>query len=439
MGVTLGLCELRPQNPPSLLRTRGARIGGPGEPNRVTFRIVNAPNLSRRLASRIVEGLKGRGRILVVKGGTAALVRAVDDAMSGYVEPIAERALRAPSLAEDPTTHEALSRLTGRVAQALLASEHLEDVFADRSVVEREVLDATRLALHEASASDEPLVPVELDLLGYVAATAGKRARPEALVQALERAGRVAGARLQTYDPASREAVFLPEPPTPPDLHLELEEAVADELSALVEQGAVALPTLERTVPLTREVSPAERARITRLVDRAATRTLRRTGNAAQWEITDGRNLRVVFTPLSEHDARDVNLYVASFADEVNALLAEAGAPLLAGPSTHGPAPEPTHHANGNGALLPAEEPSDEAAPSEPAPKSAARARAKTKRTPRSSTRTPASTRAAAAARTTTKKRAPAKRAATTTEEATRKKTKTTTKNAKPGPTRVTP
>ena len=400
---------------------------------------MNALNLSRRLASRIVEGLKGRGRILVVKGGTAALVRAVDDAMSGYVEPLAERALQAPALAEDPATREALSRLTGHVTQALLASEHLEDVFADRSVVEREVLDATRLALHEATASQgEAVVRVELDLLGYVAATAGKRARPESLVRALDRAGRVAGARLETYDPIQREAVFLPEPPPNPDLHLELEEAVADELCALVEQGAVELPTLERTAPLTHEVSPSERARLTRLIDRAATRTLRRTGNTAQWEIPDGRSVRVIYTPLSELDARDVDVHVAAFAAEVSTLLADAGAPPLSDrPTQPSPAPAPTpapepppHHANGNGALLhpePDEEPAEEAAPSEPAPKPA-RARAATKRSPRSSSRTPVATRATAA-RTTTKKRAPAKRAATgAAEEAPRKKAKPTTK-----------
>ncbi|MRG90677.1 hypothetical protein [Polyangium spumosum] len=391
---------------------------------------MNALNLSRRLASRIVEGLKGRGRILVVKGGTAALVRAVDDAMSGYVEPLAERALHAQALGEDPATREALSRLTGHVTQALLASEHLEDVFADRSVVEREVLDAARLALHEASATQgEAVVRVELDLLGYVAATAGKRARPESLVRALERAGHVAGARLQTYDPAQREAVFHPEPPANPDLHLELEEAVADELCALVEQGAVELPTLERTAPLTHEVSPSERARLTRLIDRAATRTLRRTGNTATWAIPDGRSVRIVYTPLSELDARDVDIHVAAFVAELNTLLADAGAP----PITSQPAPpaaaEPPKHADGNGAVQEAEPAAEEAALSEPAPKPT-RARATTKRSPRSTKRTPTGTRAAAT-RTTTKKRAPAKRAtkAGAAEEATRKKaTKATTK-----------
>ncbi|MDI1451451.1 hypothetical protein [Polyangium sp. 6x1] len=421
---------------------------------------MNALNLSRRLASRIVEGLKGRGRILVVKGGTAALVRAVDDAMSGYVEPLAERALRAQALAEDPATREALSRLTGRVAQALLASEHLEDVFADRSVVEREVLDAARTALHEASASqDEAVVRVELDLLGYVAATAGKRARASSLVVALERAGLVAGARLDSYDPASREAVFVPEPPANPDLHLELEEAVADELCALVEQGAVELPTLERTAQLRHEVSPSERARLTRLIDRAATRTLRRTGNAARWDIPDGRSVRVVYTPLSEQDARDIDVHVSAFAAEVEALLADAGAPLVTAISAAAPAPaEPAraeprgkaaarpepptlvHHANGNGAALPVEEPVEEAAPSEPAPKPA-RARATTKRSPRASSRTPAATRAAAA-RTTTKKRTPAKRTtkAGAAEEGTRKKAAkaTTKKRALPATTTKT-
>jgi len=407
---------------------------------------VNAPNLSRRLASRIVEGLKGRGRILVVKGETAALVRTLDDAMSGFVEPLAERIGRSPSLADDPTTHDALSRLTCRVARALLASEHLEDVFADRSVVEREVLDAARLALREASAAGrEDLVSVELDLLGYVAATAGKRAKLDELVPALERAGRIARANLASYDPATREATFLPEPPIHPDLGLELEEAVADELCALVEQGVVELPTLERVVPLARALRASERTRLARVIDRAATHTLRRTGNAARWAIDDGKTLRVVYTPLSEQDARDVDGYVAAFAAEVNALLGEAATPLV---SALAPAPlpsapvappelpvaatevcsdEPRISLDGD---EPPERAAEEAITTEPlaAPK---RARAAAKRAPRTSGHKAPSTRVSAT-RAATKKRTATKRPVLTTDEGARKPAKAATKKRAP-------
>jgi hypothetical protein len=419
---------------------------------------VNAPNLSRRLASRIVDGLKGRGRILVVKGGTAALVRVVDDAMAGSVDQLVERIARSPSSLEDPTTTDALARLSGRVAQALLASEHLEDVFADRSVVERDTLEAARAVLREASAAaDEELVRVELDLLGYVAATAGKRARGEVLSQALVRAGDAVGARLEGYDPATREAIFLPEPPVHPDLRLELEEAVADELSALVQRGAVELPTLERTAPLVHDVSPSERARLSRLIDRAATRTLRRTGCSARWEIPDGRSVRVIFTPLSEQDARDVDVHVATFAREVDTVLADAGTPLAGAAPAPAPAPRPEARLPSPPALPPRvaepepmlevkpseEEPEavEESASAEPATPKPARARTTTKRTTRAPSRPSTTVRA------TTKKRAPApkrtttKRTKATTEEAPRAKKAVApaTKRARPAATKTRP
>lgn len=403
---------------------------------------MNAPNLSKRLASRIVEGLKGRGRILVVKGGTAALVRVLDDAMATIVEPLAKTLAQNPAAVSDPATTAALANLTSRVSRALLASEHLEDVFADRSVVEREVFDTARSTLQEATEErDEATIRVELDLLGYVATTLGKRAETDTLVRALAHAGQTAGAELVTYDPTTRQATFRPNPPIHPDLRLELEEAVDDELCALVQEGAVTLPTLERTEPLHRETSAAERARLSRLIDRLATHTLRRTGNAARWELSaDGREVRVVFTPLSEQDARDLDDHVKTFAREIDALFADAGAPErkpeLEGKAVAAPKEEPTAPKEEPAAPAEVEEAEPEAeeeAEEETPAKKPTRTRVATKRAPRSTPRTPAP-------RATTKKRATTtKRASTPAEEPARKKSSaTTTKRARTTTTKRT-
>lgn len=177
---------------------------------------MNAPNLSRRIASSIVDGLKARGRILVVKGGMAALVRAVDESMASELEQLSPvpspRALPPTPQAQDSEATQTLERMLDRVVGALLGSEHLEDVFADCSVVRREVEGAVRAALSEArEKADEANVHVRLDLLGYVASTAGKRAPQETLREALERAGHLAGARLDGYEAETRTATFLPE------------------------------------------------------------------------------------------------------------------------------------------------------------------------------------------------------------------------------------
>lgn len=365
--------------------------------------IVNAPNLSRRLATRIIEGLQGRGRIVVVRGSTSALVRAVDDAIAAFVSPIIDRFEHDPSPA-DQQTREAITLLASAVARTLFSSEHLEDVFADRAVVEREVFDAATLAFVEESEADRArVIRVELDLLGYVAATAGKLAAEEHVIETLERTASSLGVKLSIYDPSSREAIFEPETELFTDLRLELEEAVADELSSLVVQGIVTLPVVERTRPLVHHVSAAHRTRLSRLLDRAATRTLRRTGCSARWELPDDRSVRVVFTPLSEQDARDVDTHVNEFAVEVDAILADAGAPLvtqiIAEESSRTAAA--SHH-NGHGTA-------DEI---ETAPESVPEPEVVPKRAPRSGVRAKTSSRVAP-------KRAPAKRVAKRTEATT--------------------
>ncbi|UQA56397.1 hypothetical protein [Polyangium aurulentum] len=409
---------------------------------------MSAPNLSRRIASSIVEGLKARGRILVVKGETAALVREVDGAMAGEIDKI------APSLGgpgEPAEAREALERLVDRVVEALLGSEHLEDVFAERALVRREAESAARAAVRESrEVEEEESVRVSLDMLGYVAATASKRARPEALRGALERAGHLSGARLGGYDEGAREATFIPEAPGDPDLRLTLEEAVADELTELVESGEVDLPTIERTVTLALEVSPDLRVGLKRRIDVAAARTLRRTGCAASWEFASGKTLRVAFTPLSEHDARDVDDYLAEFTREVNASLAEVPAPAPAPPA---PAEAPREAAPPPPPPVAAkEEPAPRVEPVEPVEEQAAPALAEadaaagangttahadesegeeeaappsrerqSKRASRTSTRPPASPRTGA--KRTAAKRTTTKRAAAASEEPARKKT----------------
>jgi hypothetical protein len=289
---------------------------------------VNAPSLSRRLATRIIEGLQGRGRIVVVRGSTPALICSVDDAVAAFVIPIVDRFEREPSSWEEQP-RESIALLAATVANTLFSSEHLEDVFADRSVVEREVFDAATVAfIEESEAERARVMRIELDLLGYVAATAGKLAAEEVVIVALERTADSFGVKLSEYDAVSREAIFEPGTRSFPDLRLELEEAVADELCSLVMQGIVKLPVVQRTRPLVHHVGSSRRNRLLPLIECAANRTLRRTGCSAGWELTDDCSVRIAFTPLSERDARDVDAHVSAFAAELDAILANAAAPL---------------------------------------------------------------------------------------------------------------
>lgn len=289
-----------------------------------------APNLARRLATRIIEGLQGRGRIVVVRGGTSALIRAIDDVIATFLPTIRLSFEHKASDELDQPTREALPFLVSTIAQTLLSSEHLEDVFADRAIVEREIFDASIIAFKEAAAAEQArVIQVELNALGYVAATAGKLAAEEDLLDAFEHAADSLGFKLSKYDLETRRATFIPNSETCPDVRLELEEAVADELASLVTRGVVRLPVFERTQPLVHHVAPSHRLLLRHVIERAAIKTLRRMGCSARWELPDDRNIRVLFTPRSEQDARNIDLHIAEFATEIDAILAEFGAPLV--------------------------------------------------------------------------------------------------------------
>jgi hypothetical protein len=327
---------------------------------------VNERNLSRGLSTIVVEALKAQGHILVVKGGATALAREIGELMapalataSGDVAEIGPRVV---------------DELAASIARALMSSDHVEDVFAEDQVIRRDVLRALREGLAAPPRSeDEAAVSVRLDTLGYVAATVSRRADPETLQQALDRAAAVSHARFVSYHAEQHEAVFRVDGGGP-DERLELEEAVADELADLAEQGVTPLPTIERRIALGRAVDEPEQEALAARLDAAAEVTLFRSGCAAEWAFADPRALRVVFTPLSEQDARDVEAPAAAFAREVATILGAATAAPVAVPAIEA-AP----------ATLP-EAPAATAAPAESKPARAKKtAEPKRKRTPESS------------------------------------------------------
>ncbi len=297
---------------------------------------MNERTLSRRLATGVVEALKSHGHILVVKGGTAALARELDELMAPALAIIEPRLGPRAPLSGEPTStfgHEAIDsaveEMVAKLTRALMSSDHVEDVFAEDSVIRRDIFRAVRDGLLSPRSLDQedahPTVQVKLDTLGYVAATVSRRVDPAELRRALDRAASVAHARFAGFRPELREATFRVEGGGS-DERLELEEAVADELADLVEQGVVELPTVERRIDLGRPVPSSEQRAIAARVDAIAESTLLRAGCAAAWDFADPRTLRITFTPLSDQDARGVDAPTSAFARDLAALLAtEAG------------------------------------------------------------------------------------------------------------------
>jgi outer membrane biosynthesis protein TonB len=429
-------------------------------------------SLVRRLAGAIVDALKAHGHILVVKGGIESLVRELGDLMTGPLAAVTPRLAPPGTVVGEVTStfgdehvDEAVEEMVGRVTHALMESDHVEDVFAEDNVIRRDVFRVVRDTLQKAPPPDEEeeeegegAISVRLDQLGYIAKAVAVRADAGTLREALERAAESVDAELETYEPDTREAMFAAHGGGP-DRRLEIEETVADELADLVDAGLVELPTIERSFELAREVSPAERKDLRPRIDVISTRTLVRSGCAVTWEHEGPRGMKVTFTLLSDHDARELDQHLAAFARDVGAILAEPapgdrraaaateGERPSAPPPIEAPAraarPAPTladaadeilRRVRGTTSDAPARrEPAKPAAPSEPpaeAPKPARRttspqaAATKAKPKPAAATKRavapkPAKKAAAGAKRTTaTKKATPAKRAAPATKSA---------------------
>lgn len=253
--------------------------------------------------------------------------------MSGAIETITSRIEPGGLVDGEVTTtfgdediDDQVEALVATLTSTLMDSEHVEDVFTEDNVIKRDVFRVIRDALlaQRRGLSDEHGGPVHvrLDTLGYVASTAGKRAPAAALREALERAAKSAGGVLKTYDPEVREATFSLES-SDPDARLELEEAVADELSDLIDAGVVTLPMMERTIDLSRKLDLGPRSNLRQRIDAIAAKMLRQGGCAASWELVGDQRLKIRVTPLSEQDALEVDSHMTALLNEIVAVIGE--------------------------------------------------------------------------------------------------------------------
>ncbi|WP_437683235.1 hypothetical protein [Sorangium sp. So ce131] len=302
---------------------------------------MNERNLSRRLSTSIVDALKAHGHILVARGGATALARELEDKMSADIAIIAPRLEPWAIVDGEVTTtfgtdeiDDQVEELVASLTSTLMESEHVEDIFTEDNVIKRDVFRVMRDALlgprpESAEEDDGGPVQVRLDMLGYVASTVGKRAPVEVLREALARAAASSGGKMTAYDPELREATFAVEG-SDPDARLELEEAVADELSDLVEARVVTLPAMERRLELPRKVDVGARGGLRQRLDAIASRMLREGGCAASWELAGDRTLRLKLTPLSEQDALEVESHMTAFTRDIASLLGESPDALVA-------------------------------------------------------------------------------------------------------------
>lgn len=304
--------------------------------------LVNARSSSRRLATTIVDALKARGHVLVVKGGATALTRELDELMAeplAKIEPMLmpiEVVGEVTSTFGDDEIDETIETIVRRLTRKLMDSDHVEDVFAEDRVIRRDIFRTLRDELLVFGTDDPGEVRIPLDALGYIPGTVSRRADEATTKAALERAANQASAALLAYDGVAREAVLRLAPEADPDdARRALDEAIADELARLADEGIVELPSIERLLPLPSRLTAAElktaRARIDALLERSFVAR----GCAVAWDFAEPSSagvprIAVHVTPLSEEEARDIERTMATFAGELEALFAPVTPPLAA-------------------------------------------------------------------------------------------------------------
>lgn len=301
------------------------------------------PALSRHLAQSTLDALKKAGHIVVAGGGGEAAARE----LSALIEPVLARILpkiqRSPIMGEvsstfgDEATDEMVEELVAELREALLDSDSVEDVFADDRVIERVIFLSLRDALRSLEVREDeddeeiPPISVRLDTLGYVAAAAAKGADQDTLRDALDRAAEAAQSELGAFDPDARVAIFKPTDPDP-ERRIEIEAAIEEELSDLVDLGVVDLPTQRRTLPLP-DLTEPERKALRRRLDELAKRHLAAPLCPGTWDWGPNKTSVVLsFTPLSEPDGASIDRMVQAFLADL-----DANAPTLDPPTPDAP------------------------------------------------------------------------------------------------------
>ena len=293
------------------------------------------PTLTRQLAQSTLEVLKKAGHIVLAPGGSEQVVRD----LSVLIEPVLKIILlnvdRSPIMGEvsstfgTEATDEAVEELVSAMRDALLDSEGVEDVFADDRTIEREIFrafaDSLKGVERTTDEDDEiPPISVRLDTLGYVAAKAARTADRGVLEDALDRAAAAAEAELKTFDDKTHTAFFTPIEQDP-ERRLDIESAIEEELSDLVDLGVVELPTVKRMVSLPALADDARRA-LRRHLDELTQKHLSIALCPGSWDWdAEKRNVVIVFTPLSDPDHALVDRAMKSFEAELGLALASLG------------------------------------------------------------------------------------------------------------------
>lgn len=290
--------------------------------------------LARQLAHSALDALKKAGHIVLAPGGGEQTAREMAQQLEPALPRILAKVVRSPIMGEvsstfgDEATDELVEELVEELRETVLDSDGVEDVFAEDRAIERVIFltlrDELRL-LGNREADDEaepPPISVRLDTLGYVAKAAAREAELPTLRDALDRAAMAVQAELDNFDAEAHTAFFRPGD-SDPEKRIEIEAAIEEELSDLVDLGVVELPSELRVVPLP-ALAPEARKGLSRRLDDLAARHLADPLCPGSWDWGAEKTTVVLsFTPLTAPNPALIDSAAAAFGAGLAGLLAE--------------------------------------------------------------------------------------------------------------------
>ena len=291
--------------------------------------------LQRMLADGVLKALEAREHVLVAPGGGEALLDEVESiiaptlaSITPHLTPTQQVLGEVTSTFGDDAADEAVEVLVDSIAEQLMESDHVDDIFAEDRLIRRDAFRAIRELLRLYVEGDLDVADdaagdscnINLDELGYVVSTVAQLADEGLLRSALDSASAAAGVTLCSLDVRQRQAVFEVPDDDDADSRLVIEEAITEEIVDLVDSDLVELPSVEQILQLSGGI--ATHPGFEDALVAAARDAQQHTNCAAACTVVDRQTLLATLTPLSEDDARSSDTHFAYFIEALERALA---------------------------------------------------------------------------------------------------------------------
>lgn len=278
------------------------------------------PTLQNLLASEVIDALQAREHVLLAPGGSNALGSEMESLIASRLPAITPHLTNGHAVTGEITNtfghdeaDEAVETLVHDIAEQLMASEHVDDIFAEDRLIRRDAFRAIANVLSHYQRGDLNITDsseaigetsIALNDLGYVAATVAQSADEDVLAQALQAAASSVDTALCRVGTNQQQAYFAISG-TDANQRLALEEAITEALVDLVDQELVELPSVEQVLQVDQDTAKSQR--FAEGVMKAVRHTQQQTGCAVTCNMVDPCTLLASLTPLTSEDAEAAN------------------------------------------------------------------------------------------------------------------------------------